>query len=195
MSNLPPTGWQPSGDPKADAKAAQAYAKAQRPWFKKKRFIIPIAIVVIVVLMQLAGGEDSSPSDNSTDTNSKSSESPSTGKTESKKSEKKVDVTKVDAATLLKAFEENELQGDQKYKGKRLQITGVVSKIDTDVWNDDKYILQIGTGADFEILTVNCHGIPQSKLAKLKVGEDVTVVGDFDDGGSLGVEIKKCSIV
>ncbi len=35
-------------DPRAAAAAAKAYAKATRPWFKKKRFIIPIAIVVLL---------------------------------------------------------------------------------------------------------------------------------------------------
>lgn len=33
---------------KADAKAAKAKAKALRPWFKKKRFILPIALVAII---------------------------------------------------------------------------------------------------------------------------------------------------
>ena len=33
---------------KADLQAAKARAKALRPWFKKKRFIIPIALVVLL---------------------------------------------------------------------------------------------------------------------------------------------------
>ena len=33
---------------KADAQAAKAKAKALRPWFQKKRFIIPIALVAII---------------------------------------------------------------------------------------------------------------------------------------------------
>ena len=33
---------------KADFQAAKARAKALRPWFKKKRFIIPIALVVLL---------------------------------------------------------------------------------------------------------------------------------------------------
>jgi hypothetical protein len=45
-------------DAKAQAKAAKAYAKATRPWFKKKRFILPLALVAIVVAFSLAGGGD-----------------------------------------------------------------------------------------------------------------------------------------
>jgi hypothetical protein len=35
---------------KADLQAAKARAKALRPWFKKKRFIVPIALVVLLGL-------------------------------------------------------------------------------------------------------------------------------------------------
>lgn len=47
---------------KAEAKAAQAKAKALRPWFKKKRFIVPIAIVVVAGLANLANGGGSTSS-------------------------------------------------------------------------------------------------------------------------------------
>jgi hypothetical protein len=36
---------------KADFQAAKARAKASRPWFKKKRFIVPIALVVLLGLL------------------------------------------------------------------------------------------------------------------------------------------------
>ncbi|MDX6264654.1 MAG: hypothetical protein QOH84_6342 [Kribbellaceae bacterium] len=38
-------------DAKATAKAAKAYAKAQRPWYKKKRFIGLGALIVIIVIV------------------------------------------------------------------------------------------------------------------------------------------------
>lgn len=44
---------------KADAKAAKAAAKAMRPWFKKKRFMIPLGVFGLSVAAGLAGsGED-----------------------------------------------------------------------------------------------------------------------------------------
>lgn len=65
----PPTGepWQPPPpqpnqlSPKAQAKAEKAYAKSLRPWYKKKRFIIPAVIVALLVIGNLAGGGDESP--------------------------------------------------------------------------------------------------------------------------------------
>jgi hypothetical protein len=43
-----------SGDARARAKAEKAYRKAQRPWYKKKRFILPLALVVIIVIIVLS---------------------------------------------------------------------------------------------------------------------------------------------
>ena len=52
----------PHGSPKAAAKAARAYAKAMRPWYKKKRFIIPAALVALGI----AGSAGSSSESTST---------------------------------------------------------------------------------------------------------------------------------
>lgn len=62
MTNTPPP-FDPNTNPKAAAKAAKAYAKATRPWFKKKRFIIPIALVALAVIVPAMGGEDTKPAD------------------------------------------------------------------------------------------------------------------------------------
>jgi hypothetical protein len=43
-------------DAKAEAKAAKAYAKAQRPWYKKKRWILSIGMILLIVV---AGGSSS----------------------------------------------------------------------------------------------------------------------------------------
>jgi len=41
---------------RADSKAEKAREKAMRPWFKKKRFIIPLVLVVIIIIAAIAGG-------------------------------------------------------------------------------------------------------------------------------------------
>jgi len=101
----------------------------------------------------------------------------------------KAETTKVKASTLIKAFEKNELKADKTYKGKTLEVTGVVEKIDTDFMDEDVYILSVAGGGDFEILTVNFRDVPMKQLDKLDTGDKVTVIGDFKDGGDLGVEI------
>lgn len=202
MSTTPPP-FDPNTNPKAAAKAAKAYAKATRPWFKKKRFIIPAALVGLMVIgSALGGGGETEPTADSTpvaetkaDANTSEAKAEATKAPAKKKpAKKKVKTVKVDAATLIKEFETNELAGDKKYKGKTIEVTGVVDKIDTEIWDDDKYILRIGTGEQFAFLNVNCNGMSTDELSTLSVGDDVTAIGKFDDGGDLGVELKKCKL-
>lgn len=54
---------------KAEAQAAKAKAKALRPWYQKKRFIVPIALVLIIGISQgMSGGSgtDNTGTDTST---------------------------------------------------------------------------------------------------------------------------------
>ena len=67
-------------DAKAQAKAAKAYAKAQRPFYKKKRVIIPAAILAVVAISQASGG---GASDNATAVDSKGSHTSTKSSTQS----------------------------------------------------------------------------------------------------------------
>lgn len=69
------TDQQQHSNPKADAKAAKAYAKAMRPWYKKKGVTTLAAlafIVIAAIAMNNSGGGSSSPSasDSTTSTTS-----------------------------------------------------------------------------------------------------------------------------
>lgn len=54
MSQIPSSTEQ-GANPKAAAKAAKAYAKASRPWYRKKRWWL-VAVVAIIVIAVAAGG-------------------------------------------------------------------------------------------------------------------------------------------
>lgn len=57
----PTPGYDPS-NPKASAKAAKAYAKATRPWYRKKRWwILAVVVVIIVVASVSSGGGSNGP--------------------------------------------------------------------------------------------------------------------------------------
>jgi hypothetical protein len=43
-------------DAKADAKAAKAYYKAQRPWYKKKRWILALGLILLIAVTAVASG-------------------------------------------------------------------------------------------------------------------------------------------
>jgi hypothetical protein len=54
--SLEPGQGQDYKDAKAAAKAAKAYAKAQRPWYKKKRYILSLAGILLVVVAAASSG-------------------------------------------------------------------------------------------------------------------------------------------
>lgn len=56
----PGTPGMPPMDPKAQAKAAKAYQKASRPWFKKKRFWALGLLLLLIIGSALGGGSDTS---------------------------------------------------------------------------------------------------------------------------------------
>jgi hypothetical protein len=70
-----------TGDPKRDAraqaKADKAYKKASRPWFKKKRFILPILLLIIIGLSSAlsGGGDDAADSNPATGVDAPAAES------------------------------------------------------------------------------------------------------------------------
>lgn len=43
-------------DGKAQAAADKAYRKASRPWFKKKRFLLPLILLVIIIIASVSNG-------------------------------------------------------------------------------------------------------------------------------------------
>ena len=53
------------------------------------------------------------------------------------------DVIKVTAAKILKEFEDNEAAADLKYGDHQLlEVTGFVSKVDTELFHDDRYVIK-----------------------------------------------------
>ena len=196
MSDLmPPSDGDDYKNAKANAKAAKAYAKAQRPWFKKKRFIIPIAFVAISIIGGISGGGDdktptaSTPAEDAADESSAPVEEESTAPVEKKKKPKAIAVT---AKRILQEFEDNEAAADAKYDGKRIKVTGIVDKVDTEIFNDDEYVVQVGEGGDWVLWTVNCDDQTEVVASQYKKGQTVTATGDFEDGGDLGVEMHGC---
>jgi formyltetrahydrofolate synthetase len=101
----------------------------------------------------------------------------------------------VEAAQLLADFESNEAAADLKYKGKSLQVTGHVAKVDTELFNKDQYVVRLDDGGPYSILSVNCNGISATQAAAVVADSTITVRGMFQDGGDLGVEIKGCEVL
>jgi hypothetical protein len=80
-SQKTPTGWpsakesgsdRRSAKAQAKAKARKVYEKARRPWYRKKRFVIPLAVVVLLVVGSAlsGGGNDTTTTARDDDTSS-----------------------------------------------------------------------------------------------------------------------------
>jgi uncharacterized protein DUF4352 len=51
LMTYPPPGY----DPRAQAKADKAYRKAMRPWYQKKRFLVPLVLLALVFVSSVLG--------------------------------------------------------------------------------------------------------------------------------------------
>lgn len=189
-------------DGKAQAAAEKAYRKASRPWFKKKRFILPLVLLVIVIITSISNGgkKDSSavvsPSTDASAAAPAAAQAPAAPAQAAAPAKAAApDVVKVEAAKLLADFESNEAAADLKYKGKTLQVTGHVAKVDTEFFDKDQYVVRLDNGEKYSFLNVNCNDISATQAAAVAADSTITVRGMFQDGGDLGVEIKGCEIV
>lgn len=195
---------------KAQAAAEKAYRKASRPWFKKKRFIFPLVLLVIIIMSSVAnGGKKDSSADGTLSTNASAATpaaasaapaaapaqpaAPAQAAAPAKAAA--AEVVQVEAAKLLADFESNEAAADLKYKGKTLQVTGHVAKVDTEFLDKDQYVVRLDNGEKYSFLNVNCNDISATQAAAVVADSTVTVRGKFQDGGDLGVEIKGCEIL
>ncbi|NKX56937.1 DUF4352 domain-containing protein, partial [Arthrobacter mobilis] len=86
----------PARDAKAQAKADKAYKKASRPWFKKKRFILPLALVAIIAIASVAGGGGGSDQDTAANNSSTENQAPAAAQNEA--AEKPAEEPKAKAA-------------------------------------------------------------------------------------------------
>lgn len=165
--------------PQAQAKAAKAYRKASRPWFKKKRFwLLGLIAVIIIFAVATSGGDDATPSD---EVSSGASNGAAQGADEKQEAaeEPAVEVT---AEKLIADLESNALAAANEYKGKNVIVTGNVSNIDA---SGDYFSI---TGGDEFTLTSVMIQIDESHLdtvSKFSEGQEVTVTGKVTDVGEV----------
>lgn len=191
-------------DAKAQAAADKAYRNASRPWFKKKRFLLPLIIVGIMIISGIASGGNDEPSATVAPSSGESAAAPAPAETPAAAApaqpaapaqQAATEVVPVQAAQLLADFDGNEAAADAKYKGKVLQVTGHVAEVDTEFLDKDQYVVRLDDGSQFSILHVNCNDLGAAEAAAVVAGSTVTVEGTFQDGGDLGVELKGCRVL
>jgi hypothetical protein len=162
----------PAPDPKAEKKAR----KAARPWYKKKRFILPLILLAIIIVASLAGGgggDDTDPAPAAPQV----SQAPDA--TQEAPAEEAVVVS---AQQMIDELEGNALAAKNTYQDKRVTVTGKVSNIDAS----GDYFNLVGTD-EFTISGIQVF-IDESfadQVATFSTDQEVTVTGTVTDVGEI----------
>lgn len=93
----------------------------------------------------------------------------------------------------MKAYDDNEVNADSQYKGKKLEVTGYINDIGKDIL--DRSFVILGNGDEYELIAVQCYVSKDilDDVAKLKKGDKVTIVGNCK-GKSISVSMENCTI-
>lgn len=98
----------------------------------------------------------------------------------------------VQARDLTKAYEENELAADGKFKDKLLAVTGKISSIAETFGN---VTVQLDGHKPLNTVMCSFEDDQKANVAMLKKGQSVTLVGTGDGStGGLYVGLEKCSV-
>jgi hypothetical protein len=153
----------------------------------KKALTTALTSIVFVAL-----GMGTAPSKSGTGSTGESNK-PKAAAQDPPKENKSPDVT-VAAATLLKAYQDNQVAADANYKGKRLRVSGKLHNVTTGFIGGVD--LNVNGGGQFEITNVTCKfkEAPPG-AARLSPGDSVTVDGDCSGGMTIGLVLDNCRLV
>ena len=100
----------------------------------------------------------------------------------------------ISATELINAYKENEIKADKMYKGKIVEVNGIVDAIDSGI--DDKAIVRLSNGDEFSFDNVQCciDDENQDKACELEKGQNVTIIGEASGEIAGTPFIKDCKI-
>jgi hypothetical protein len=166
---------------KADAKAAKAAYKATRPWYKKKRFIIPLVVLVLIVVIAVStsGGDGGNEPNAAVDAENSASAAPS---------KKPGNVLDDEAGVANKVVEGKAyVLGDFKiHAGWKVDDLGSdfgysIKKLEVENLTDDPHqfyaTIKLRSGAHRIVASINC-------IADQANPKDIVLVDCLPDGKS-----------
>jgi len=159
-----------------DAKKCQHCSSDLRNWFLKHWIISTILVLIIIGTVFGSGGKKDSAG--------------TTSSTPTAAAETPVDI-KVTASQLYAAYRANEIDADNKYKGKILEVSGTVSTIGKDILDSPYVALK----TDDIIGVVQCmlENSEKSKAAGLQKGQRIVVQGK-NSGLLMNVILRDCIV-
>jgi hypothetical protein len=153
--------------------------KTEKKWYLKKRMFVVYAVLVLLLIGSIGGSKGSS----STETQAAGQSAPT---------EPAITVT---AFKMAADYKENEVAADAKYKGKTVEISGIVDTIGKDIL-DTPYIA-FATENQYEVIDrVQCMFGKNDidALAKVTKGQKITLRGEVS-GLTGNILVNDCQIV
>ena len=187
-----------SQDPKAAKAAAKAYAKASRPAYKKKRFIIPAALVAVIGFQSASGGGGSDsvtakPAAVEAEAAAAPAAKAPAAKPAAKPAEPAEPAITVSAKELIAVLEGNALKAKNTYNGKQVIVTGFVGSIDAS--GDYFSLLPEADALVFTGVQAYTSEKFMDQVSNFTQGQPVTVTGKITDVGEvMGYSLKVASI-
>lgn len=147
-----------------------------KPAQQKKSNFIPLIIfaVAIILIYQFFIKDDGEEKNTKTETQ-----------------EVSMPVLSISSTKLAVAYEQNEIDADNLYKDKLIQVNGKIVSIGNDVM-DDPYIV-LNTGNDFSLTGVQCMLKTKDMASGLRKGELVSVTGKCS-GKMMNVILRNCTL-
>ena len=154
-------------------------------------------LVIIGALGSITGGNSNNKiSDNKqTSVSVENSDSKQTSVSNENSNKKQMEPElNISATELINAYKENEIKADKMYKGKIVEVNGIVDAIDSGI--DDKAIVRLSDGDEFSFDNVQCciDDENQDKACELKKGDNVKIIGKADGEIAGTPFIKDCKI-
>lgn len=108
--------------------------------------------------------------------------------------ESEIKYIEISANDIYSAFQENEIAADEKFNGKLVKITGIISSINSSGILTSANILLSVDGSFFGCVQCNFNSTNSKALANIKKGQSVTIIGTCGGLASFNVMINACEL-
>ncbi|HMO77714.1 MAG TPA: hypothetical protein PKA42_02285 [Candidatus Paceibacterota bacterium] len=157
--------------------------EVKKPLYKKKWFWIGGFILLVII--------GTASSDPQSSTSTQSSENTRTNNSTIEQEE----IINIQATDLIADYRANEIAADSTYKGKTVQVTGVVGSIAKDILNNPYVTLKNESGSTFESVQCFFSRADEASLANVSKDTRITLQGRVSGWSLSSVVIRDCSIL
>ncbi len=109
-------------------------------------------------------------------------------------SETKIEYIEVSANDIFSSFEENEVAAEEKFEGKLVKITGIVSEINSKSALTSANVLLKVDGTVFGCVQCNFNSENSKALANIEKGQTITIIGTCGGLSLYNVMINACEL-